>query len=98
MQAVPGFGDEAKGTGMSLNRGARAALGMIAIGVVAMMVAGCSTGTSEGATPTTGSTSSTAPPPPVALSTGPVDQSVDVPPGQPVVATATDGKITTVSL
>uniref|UniRef100_UPI0031D451CA L,D-transpeptidase n=1 Tax=Saccharothrix mutabilis TaxID=33921 RepID=UPI0031D451CA len=44
------------------------------------------------------STSSTPPPKPVTLSTGPADQAVDVAPGLPVVATATDGKITQVTL
>ncbi len=82
-------------------RGARRALGIVAIGLVATLVTSCSSGSASpeaaaGETSTT--TSSTPPPKPVTLSTGPADAAVDVAPGVPVVATATDGKITSVSL
>ncbi|WP_447006055.1 L,D-transpeptidase [Saccharothrix isguenensis] len=66
-----------------------------------MLVTSCSTGSAstEGAAgETTTTTSSTPPPKPVALTTGPADAAVDVAPGVPVVATATDGKLTQVTL
>ncbi|MFC6092024.1 L,D-transpeptidase [Saccharothrix lopnurensis] len=78
----------------------RGARGIVAIGLVAAVVTACSSGsaTTGGSGEQGTSTSSTAPPRPVALSTGPADAAVDVPPGVPVVATATDGKITEVAL
>ncbi|MGM1057939.1 L,D-transpeptidase [Saccharothrix sp. Mg75] len=68
-----------------------------------MLVTSCSSGSAStesagGGTSTSASTSSAPPPKPVALSTGPADAAVDVPPGQPVVVTATDGKLTSVTL
>ncbi|PSL56820.1 peptidoglycan transpeptidase precursor (ErfK-YbiS-YhnG family) [Saccharothrix carnea] len=86
---------------MYRKRGARRALGMVAIGLVAVLITSCSSGsasTEDAAGETSTTTSSTPPPKPVMLSTGPVDAAVDVQPGVPVVATATDGKITSVSL
>ncbi|WP_433269368.1 L,D-transpeptidase [Actinosynnema sp. CS-041913] len=84
---------------MSISRGARRALGVVAIGLVAVLVTSCSSsGASEGASTLETTTSSTPPPKPVTLSTGPADQAVDVAPGVPVVATAADGKITQVAL
>ena len=87
---------------MYRKRGARAALGIVAIGLVAALITSCSSGSAAtgdaagGETSTT--TSSTPPPKPVSLTTGPADAAVDVAPGTPVVATATDGKITSVAL
>ncbi|MBB5808105.1 lipoprotein-anchoring transpeptidase ErfK/SrfK [Saccharothrix ecbatanensis] len=86
---------------MHRKRGARGALGLVAIGLVAMLVTSCSTGSAatEGtAGETTTTTSSTPPPKPVSLTMGPADAAVDVAPGVPVVATATDGKLTQVTL
>ncbi|CAL9618253.1 Putative L,D-transpeptidase LppS [Actinosynnema sp. ALI-1.44] len=82
---------------MSVRRGTLRAL---AVGLVAVVAAGCtaSGATESGSTGTSTSTSSTPPPKPVTLSTGPADQAVDVAPGLPVVATATDGKITQATL
>lgn len=82
---------------MSVRRGTLRAL---AVGLVALVAAGCtaSGATESGSTATSTSTSSTPPPKPVTLSTGPADQAVDVAPGLPVVATATDGKITQATL
>ncbi|MFD0203233.1 MULTISPECIES: L,D-transpeptidase [Saccharothrix] len=86
---------------MYRKRGARRALGIVAIGLVAALITSCSSGsasTEAAAGETSTTTSSTPPPKPVTLSTGPADAAVDVQPGVPVVATATDGKITSVSL
>ncbi|ONI85572.1 hypothetical protein ALI22I_27715 [Saccharothrix sp. ALI-22-I] len=86
---------------MHRKRGARGALGIVAIGLVAALVTSCSSGsaaTGDAAGETSTTTSSTPPPKPVSLTTGPADAAVDVPPGVPIVATATDGKITQVVL
>ncbi|MGW4109969.1 L,D-transpeptidase [Actinosynnema sp. NPDC004786] len=86
---------------MHRKRGARRALGIVAIGLVATLITSCSSGsaaTGDAAGGETPTTSSTPPPKPVSLSTGPADAAVDVAPGAPVVATATDGRITSVSL
>ncbi|MER5264899.1 Ig-like domain-containing protein [Actinosynnema sp. NPDC002837] len=87
---------------MYRKRGARRALGIVAIGLVATLVTSCSSGSAAtgdaGGESTTTTTSSTPPPKPVSLTTGPADAAVDVQPGVPVVATATDGKITSVAL
>ncbi|MBW4720722.1 L,D-transpeptidase [Saccharothrix obliqua] len=85
---------------MSVGRGARGALGVVAVGLVAVLAAGCSSGGDvAGAQPAGAASSSSTPPPkPVSLTTGPLDQAVDVAPGSPVVATAADGKLTRVAL
>ncbi|MEU4802827.1 Ig-like domain-containing protein [Actinosynnema sp. NPDC023587] len=89
---------------MTVGRGARRALGAVAVGVVAVLIASCSSGggaaAGDGGSIVGGGTtsSSTPPPKPVSLSLGPADQAVDVAPGAPVVATAADGKITQVAL
>ncbi|RKT52954.1 L,D-transpeptidase [Saccharothrix australiensis] len=85
---------------MSVSRGARRALGVVAIGLVVALVTSCSSGAAAGGGPAAGPTptSSTPPPKPVTLTTGPADQAADVQPGLPVVATATDGKITEAAL
>ncbi|NUT97604.1 MAG: hypothetical protein HOY78_36830, partial [Saccharothrix sp.] len=83
---------------MSVRRGM---LRAVAVGVVALVAVGCSASgaTESGSGTSAGTTTSTTPPAkPVSLSTGPVDQAVDVAPGLPVVATATDGKLTQVAL
>ncbi|KOX12947.1 ErfK/YbiS/YcfS/YnhG family protein [Saccharothrix sp. NRRL B-16348] len=87
---------------MYRKRGARRALGIVAMGLVATLITSCSSGSAAtgdaGDEASTTTTSSTPPPKPVSLSTGPADAAVDVQPGVPVVATATDGKITSVAL
>ncbi|MFD1147431.1 L,D-transpeptidase [Saccharothrix hoggarensis] len=86
---------------MHRKRGTRRALELIAIGLVATLITSCSSGsaaTGDGAGEPSTTTSSTPPPKPVTLTTGPADAAVDVPPGVPVVATASDGKITQATL
>lgn len=86
---------------MYRRRGARGALGIVAIGLVATLVTSCSSGsasTGEAGAQETTTTSAAPPPKPVTLTTGPADAAVDVPPGVPVVATAADGRITDVKL
>ncbi|NUT49901.1 MAG: L,D-transpeptidase [Saccharothrix sp.] len=86
---------------MHRTRGARRALELVAIGLVATLITSCSSGsaaTDDAAGDASTTTSSTPPPKPVSLTIGPADAAVDVAPGVPVVATATDGKITSVAL
>lgn len=79
--------------------GKRGAFGLVAVGVVAMLITGCS---SSPEVPVQGknapSTSSTPPPPPVTLTLGTPNGAAGVAPGLPVIATAADGKLTDVTL
>ncbi|WP_308208673.1 L,D-transpeptidase [Actinosynnema pretiosum] len=68
------------------------------IGVVATLLTACSSGAGDsagnGSDTTPVAAQSSEPAKPVSLSLGPANQTADVAPGLPVVATATDGKIT----
>ncbi|GAA3887974.1 Ig-like domain-containing protein [Saccharothrix violaceirubra] len=86
---------------MSGRRGMRGAWGAVALGLVTALVTACSSGAADnaGSEPTVaGETAASPESKPVSLSVGPADAAVDVQPGIPVVATATDGKITQVTL
>jgi len=77
----------------------RGAYGLVAVGVVAMLITGCS---SSPEVPVQGknapSTSTTPPAPPVTLTLGTPNGSSGVAPGLPVIATAAAGKLTDVTL
>ncbi|WP_440899380.1 L,D-transpeptidase [Actinosynnema sp.] len=76
----------------------RGALGIAVLGVVATLLTACSSGAGDsagnGSDTTPVAAQSSEPAKPVSLSLGPADRTADVAPGLPVVATATDGKIT----
>ncbi|MEU5690328.1 Ig-like domain-containing protein [Actinosynnema sp. NPDC020468] len=90
----------AEDKGMAGRRGTRAGVVAAAIGLVAVLISSCSSSGGQPAANAAGKpdTTSAAPAKAITLSVGPADKATDVQPGVPVVATATDGKITTAAL
>jgi lipoprotein-anchoring transpeptidase ErfK/SrfK len=79
--------------------GTRRVSGLVALGLIATLVTGC-TGESTAAGARDGASATTTTPPaePVALTANVADQAADVAPGAPITATAAGGTITEVAL
>jgi lipoprotein-anchoring transpeptidase ErfK/SrfK len=78
--------------------GKRGTFGLVAVGLAAMLITGCSSSPAVEVQANAPSTSTTPPPPPVTLTLGTADGAAGVAPGLPVIATAADGKLTDVKL
>jgi lipoprotein-anchoring transpeptidase ErfK/SrfK len=78
--------------------GMRGALGLVAVGLTAMLITSCSASPEVEVTADAASTSATPAAPPVTLTLGTAEGATGVAPGLPVIATAADGKLTDVSL